>query len=149
MRGKKLRNQYLTFDLCVCSSSQLWWRWSIWGSVWLRHQWPLCGSGKGSLSQSEWADMKQFWGKTQTNSVCCHDETCLWVNEPFGIKSHSTVKKNNFVFFSLDLSMYIFSLAEVLQKTVMHILSPFCKYNVHSLISSFTFVAKWPAAHFL
>lgn len=57
-------------SICVCSSSQLWWRWSIWVSVWLRHQWPLCGSGRGSLSQSEWADMKQFWGNTQTNNVC-------------------------------------------------------------------------------
>lgn len=49
------------------------------------------------------------------------DKQCMWVNEPFNIKSHSMVKKKKFVFFSLDLSMYIFSLAEVLQKTVMHI----------------------------
>lgn len=140
-RGKKLRNLYLTFYLCVFifpalmevvnlsvsvtkTSVTIMWEWQ---------------------RKSEPVRVSRYEAVLRKDS----DKQCMWVNEPFNIKSHSMVKKKKFVFFSLDLSMYIFSLAEVLQKTVMHIWSPFCKCNIHSLISSFTFVARWPTAHFL
>lgn len=127
-RGKKLRNLYLTFYLCVFifpalmevvnlsvsvtkTSVTIMWEWQ---------------------RKSEPVRVSRYEAVLRKDS----DKQCMWVNEPFNIKSHSTVKKKKFVFFSLDLSMYIFSLAEVLQKTVMHTFSHFQLYLCGQMTSS-------------